>query len=243
MASPSWKARQSVDQRREAVGLGVGRVPGLLVLEVQDADQAPVPELGQVEPDVLQQVVVDRQALPVGEEGLQEGLVGALPEGAGGVEAGEHRGEGRGRRAGGEDAGVEAAEVGEALVDVRGGGELGVVEQAVDGAQHQRVGVEEDDALVGELPEAELDEIVERGVEGGLLALGEGRAGVLRAAGVGGVEGVGGGQQVAGGEPGAEGGERRQRGGGRRRRCAARRCRRWCRSGAASSASATAPGR
>ena len=174
-----------VDQRGEAVGLGVGRVPGLLVLEVQDADQAPVPEVGQVEPDVLQQVVVDRQALPVGEEGFEEGLVGALPEGAGGVEAGEHRGEGRRGRAGGEDAGVEAAEVGEALVDVRGGGELGVVEQPVDGLQDEGVGVEEDDALVGELPEAELDEVVERGVEGGLLALGEGGAAVAARGGSG----------------------------------------------------------
>ena len=50
------------------------------------------------------------------------------------------------------------------------------------GLQHQSVGVEEDDALVGELPEPELGEIVERGVEGGLLALGEGRARVLLAA-------------------------------------------------------------
>ena len=60
-----------VDQRARGGRLGVRRVPGLLVLEVQDADQRPVPELGQVEPDVLQQVVVDRQALPVGEEGLR----------------------------------------------------------------------------------------------------------------------------------------------------------------------------
>ena len=82
------------------------------------------------------------------------------------------------------------------------------------GLQDEGVGVEEDDALVGELPEAELDEVVERGVEGGLLALGEGGAGVLRAAGVGGVEGVGGGQEVAGGEAGAAGGERGEGGGG-----------------------------
>ena len=170
------------DQRGEAVGLGVGGLPGLLVLVVDDAGEVPVPELGEVEPDVLQQVVVDGQALPVGEEGFEEGLVGALPEGAGGVEAGEHGGEGRGGRAGGEDAGVEAAEVGEGLVDVGGGGELGVVEEAVDGFEDDGVGVEEDDALVGELPEAELGEVVERGVEGGLLALGEGGAGVLLAA-------------------------------------------------------------
>ena len=84
------------DQRGELGGLGIGGVPGLFVLEVQDADLAPVPELGQGEPDVLQQVVGDRQAVPVGEEGLQEGLVGARPEGAGGVEAGEHGGEGGG---------------------------------------------------------------------------------------------------------------------------------------------------
>ena len=31
------------DQRREAVALGVGRVPGLLVLEVEDADRASSP--------------------------------------------------------------------------------------------------------------------------------------------------------------------------------------------------------
>ena len=85
-----------------------------------------------------------------------------------------------GSRAGGEDAGVEAVEVGEALVDVGGGGEFRVVEEAVDAAQDQRVGVEEDDALVGELPEAELDEIVERSVEGGFLALREGARRVLR---------------------------------------------------------------
>jgi len=181
---------------------------------VQDADQPPVPELGEVEPDVLEQVVVDRQALPVGEEVLQEGLVGALPEGAGGVEAGEHRREGRRVGTRGEDAGIEAAEVGDALVDVRGGGKLGVVEQAVDVAQHEGVGVEEDDALVGELPEAELDEVVEGRVEGGLLALGEGRARVLLSAGVGDVEGVGGREQVAGGEAGAPGREGGEGGGG-----------------------------
>ncbi len=124
--------------------------------------------------------------MPIGEEGLQEGLVGARPEGAGGVEAGEHRGEGGGVRAGGEDAGVEAAEVGEALVDVGGGGEFRVVEEPVDRPQDQRVGVEKDDALVGELPEAELDEIVERGVESRLVTLGEGGAGVLRLPGMGG---------------------------------------------------------
>ena len=89
------------------------------------------------------------------------------------------------------------------LIDVRGGGELRVVEEAVDRFQNHRVGVEEDDALVGELPEAKLGEIVERGVEGGLFALGEGGAGVLLAAGVGGVEGGGGGQELAGGEAGA----------------------------------------
>ena len=209
-AASSWKARQRAISGARRSRFGLAGIPGLLVLEVQDADQPPVPELGEVEPDVLQQVVVDRQALPVGEEGLEEGLVGALPEGAGGVEAGEHGGEGRRGGPGGEDAGVEAAEVGEALVDVRGGGELGVVEQAVDGLQDEGVGVEEDHALVGELPEPELDEVVERGVEGRLLALGEGGAGVLGAARMGGVEGVGGGQQVAGGEAGAERRERRQ---------------------------------
>ena len=202
------------DERGEAVALGVRGVPGLFVLEVDDAGEVPVPEVGEVEPDVLQQVVVDGQALPVGEEGFEEGLVGALPEGAGGVEAGEHGGEGGGRGAGGEDAGVEAAEVGEGLVDVGGGGEFRVVEEAVDRFQDDGVGVEEDDALVGELPEAELDEVVERGVEGGLLALGEGGAGVLLAAGVGGVEGVGGGEEVAGGEAGALRGEGREGGGG-----------------------------
>ena len=79
-AIKDWWPRLIDDQGREAAGPGVGGVPGLLVLEVQDADLAPVPELGKVEPDVLQQVVVDRQAVPVGEERLQECLVGAPPE-------------------------------------------------------------------------------------------------------------------------------------------------------------------
>ena len=152
---------------------------------MQDADRRPVPEVRQVEPDILQHVHGHRQAVPVREEGLQEGLVGAAPEGARRVEAGEHRGEGRLRRAGDEDAGVQAAEVGEALVDVGGGGELRVVEEPVDVPQHERVGIDEDAGfVVGQLPEPQLAEIVERGVEAGLAALGEGRLGMQPVAGV-----------------------------------------------------------
>ena len=62
----------------------------------------------------------------------------APPEDAGPVEMGEHPMEGPGVRAGGEDAGIQPAEVGERLVDVGGRGELGVVEEAVDILQDKR---------------------------------------------------------------------------------------------------------
>ena len=124
---------------------------------------------------------------------------------AGGSRRREHPREGGGDRPGGEDPGVEPAEVGEAFVDVRRRGELGVVEQPVDVPQHDGVGVEEHHPLVGELPQPELDEIVERRVEGRLLAFGEWGARVLLAARMGRVEGGGGRQEVAGGEAGLRG--------------------------------------
>ena len=89
--------------------------------------------------------------------------------------------EGPGVRAGGEDAGIQPAEVGERLVDVGGRGELGVVEEAVDILQDKRVSVEEDRAGVVQLPEAKFREVVERCVEEGLLPLREGCA-VLQSA-------------------------------------------------------------
>ena len=99
-AASSWKARQRAISGARRSALGLAGSQGFSYWKCRTRIEPPVPELGQVEPDVLQQVVVDRQALPVGEEGFEEGLVGALPERAGRVEAGEHRGEGRGGRAG-----------------------------------------------------------------------------------------------------------------------------------------------
>ena len=88
-------------------------------------------------------------------------------------------------RLGDEDAGVQPVEVGERLVDVGRAGEFREAEQHVDRLHHERVGVEEDDLLVvGELPQLELAEIVDRVVEGRLVALVEGRGAMQRLAAV-----------------------------------------------------------
>ena len=76
-------------------------------------------------------------------------------------------------------------EVGELLVDIGRAGEFREAEQHVDRLHHDGVGVEEDDFLVfGELPQLELAEIVDRVVEGRLVALVEGCGAVQRLAAV-----------------------------------------------------------
>ena len=91
--------------------------------------------------------------------------------------ASRRRSAGDGR--GDEDAGVQPVEIGEALVDVRRCGKFRIVEIAVDILQHQRIGVDEDAALIfGQLPQPQLEEIVERRVEVRLFALGEGGSAV-----------------------------------------------------------------
>ena len=70
-------------------------------------------------------------------------------------------------------------EVGERLIEVGRAGKFREVEERVDRLHDERVGVEENDLLVlGELPELELAEIVDGIVEGGLVALVEGRGAV-----------------------------------------------------------------
>ena len=74
------------NHRREQGALGVAHLPRFLVLIVDDVNALPVPQLGQVEPDVLQRIEDVGQPVPIGESAFEEGLVSARPEEAGLIE-------------------------------------------------------------------------------------------------------------------------------------------------------------
>ena len=95
--------------------------------------------------------------------------------------------------------------VGKALIDVGGCGKFGIGEKTVDVLQHQRVGIDEDAAVVfRQLPEPQLAEVVERRVKVGFAALGE-RGSVMNIlAAMTFVEGVRQRQEVGGNQPAAK---------------------------------------
>ena len=76
-------------------------------------------------------------------------------------------------------------EIGERLIEIWRARKFRKAEEHVDRLHDERVGVEEDDlVVVGELPELELAKIVDRIVEGRLVALVEGRRAMQRLAAV-----------------------------------------------------------
>ncbi|MNL23713.1 hypothetical protein D3C87_1451150 [compost metagenome] len=143
---------------------------------------------------------------------MQEGLVGARPEGFGRIEPVEHGPERRDGRFGNEDAGIQTMKIGKVFIDIGGRGELRIAKQPVDVPENDRVRIDEHAAgIIRQLPEAQLAEIVERRMEGRLAALGEGRLVVDAAAGVALVEGIRERQQFCFDEAAAEGGKWRKR--------------------------------
>ena len=156
---------------------------------------------------------MDRQAVPVGEIVLQEGLVRPPPENPRPVQMRHHRLKGAGVGTRGEHARVHAVEPVQPVIDIGCGAELRQVEQLFHRAQHHGIGVDEDAAVIIKLPQPQLDEVVQRRVEIGLAALGKGRARVQRIAGMGAVEAVRRGQQVSRDQPGAMRAQPRQMGG------------------------------
>ena len=179
---------------------------------MQDLHVLPAPQPRHGEPDVLQHVHEHRQAVPVWKVVFQEGLVRPPPEDARHVQLGQHVLEGRRIGPRREDARVHAVEVRKAFIDIRRGAELRIVEQLVHVLQDQRVGVDEDHALIIQLPQPQLGEVVEWGVKRRLPALGEGRAPVQRVLGMSGIELGRGRQQLAADQPGAQGRQRRKLG-------------------------------